>query len=390
MIIGAYIYGLIAFALLFGTFVCVSDRNKGKIYNRHIIIGFFVAAVFHGILFVLAVISAQGFKIAGFHPVSLLFFLQILVNGLAALITGYALWQIGIWAAGDAKFFILLAFFMPPTIVQFVEFQYFYSFSFLVNIFFIAALIIIMRSVPLWLAKLIFYIKFPGKLRELIIEMWNVKRQSLSRFVIQFLFSILTVSFIKEYAQAGAFFFTNQINIDKSTSLFFGIFVWMIFSRIFAKLSEKQMVVISAIGGILFYVWSAYYKIEFNVIILSGFKIMTISAGILKLFNYLANFYIKERDQKKISVENLADGMILSDEEFDMMKKEGFLSKLGMRYPEGLTREQVLLIKEWGKEKKKNIFIIYRSVSFALWIFIGFIITVLFGQSIITIIKRLL
>ena len=64
-------------------------------------------------------------------------------------------------------------------------------------------------------------------------------------------------------------------------------------------------------------------------------------------------------------------------------KEEFFKESIGKIYPDGLVKEQIVLLKKFAEEKGIKLLEIYKPSPFAILIFIGLIVTILLRGSIV-------
>jgi hypothetical protein len=112
------------------------DLREGRIFNRRILQGLASGAACYGLLLVLDLAGADPRLCSapaaggGWHWGAVA--LQDLALGLGA---GILLWLLGVWAAGDAKLFMVYAFLVPPAIYTRSYLEGFPALPVLVNVF---------------------------------------------------------------------------------------------------------------------------------------------------------------------------------------------------------------------------------------------------------------
>ncbi len=113
----AYLFAMTIATLAFGAAAAQQDVREGKIGNR---------LVFSGIAF-----AALANVAVAFYDYA--FFQSFAVNSILALLAGYALWELKVWTAGDAKLFAMFAALVPLQYYSKEYFPLFPSFILLVN-----------------------------------------------------------------------------------------------------------------------------------------------------------------------------------------------------------------------------------------------------------------
>jgi len=124
--------------LALGAVTTYEDIKSGKIRNIWILAGILYAVVVY--LF--------------FSPFSAPEKEIIYLNILISILVSYLLWKKGLWAAGDAKLFIVYALLIPPAHYKNVYLSYFPAFNLLFNIFFPVTLALFFRSLWDFISKL--------------------------------------------------------------------------------------------------------------------------------------------------------------------------------------------------------------------------------------------
>jgi hypothetical protein len=72
---------------------------------------------------------------------------DVLINFCIASVIGYSLWKFEIWAPGDGKLFIISVLLVPLKYYGTAHFPYFPAFALLINIFIVAAGIVLLESI---------------------------------------------------------------------------------------------------------------------------------------------------------------------------------------------------------------------------------------------------
>ncbi len=106
------IHHLLLLPLVFTAVVTVrDDLREGRIYNRRVLHGLGTGAAAYGLL-LLAEAGGMGMPVLvdeGWHWSA-----AVVIDLVMGLAVAILLWQLGVWAAGDAKLFAVYAFLVPP------------------------------------------------------------------------------------------------------------------------------------------------------------------------------------------------------------------------------------------------------------------------------------
>lgn len=128
-----FYYVSLGMILLVGIPTVWEDLKYKKIRNKWIVFGFL-----SGVL--LFLVSYP------FNLVSLGYLLKVVINTLISLVAGFIVWKLGLWPAGDAKFFTLISFLLPLHYYKETYLNHFPSFVLLLNIFIPFLFFLIFRS----------------------------------------------------------------------------------------------------------------------------------------------------------------------------------------------------------------------------------------------------
>lgn len=154
-------------------FLAVFDDLKQKlIKNTYVSFGFIWATTAYMLLFFLAQLNGEVFA-TKFVGIS---FSAVAINFIVALIVGFLLWKFSVWGAGDGKFFAVLSLMLPLKYYYNGYFPVFPSFALLINIFFIA-LVVVLAEVAYFYALRIGYIRQ--------LKFAKITRSSLSKAVLE-------------------------------------------------------------------------------------------------------------------------------------------------------------------------------------------------------------
>ena len=92
--------------LVIGGITSYSDIKYGKIKNIHLFCGFLY------ILFLYSFLAVYSYFVLN-QIDNLKYLVELLLNSSIALLVGYLLWRFNLWAAGDAKLFLVYSLLIP-------------------------------------------------------------------------------------------------------------------------------------------------------------------------------------------------------------------------------------------------------------------------------------
>jgi hypothetical protein len=363
----------LAFILIFGFITSLEDFYYNKIRNRWIII----AAIFG-----LALGIATPLFFGDSMPVqfSLPYFAEVLLNAGFALLFGYLLWYTGLWSAGDAKLFFAYALIVPLTAYNTFSSMHFPALTILVNTF-----------VPFF----IFYFVL-------------VLAKSKNRFNWAFLKNILNLKlqmslavFVFGFAWPIVLLFSALKIPANIFTVIIGLFALVVISTRYLRTPLLPFAIALSLLRLVFdwkHVSSQGFLYEFILIFL---------VFLLTRFYLLSLSY--DLFSKDVDVKKLKPGMIPAESVYKfgnffskrplnyfslleamMRKSEGksVLSNIGDGLTAGDVRRLKRLLSE-GKLKEPSIKV-YHTLPFAPFMFVGALITIVYGMDVVVLIRLLI
>ncbi len=378
------IYFLPAIIFL-GILTSYGDIKEGKIRNKWIILAL-AYAFFINLVLIIYFYFTTGINIQ--------YLIELSTNLLFAIIIGFGFWYIGIWTAGDGKLFIAFSVLIPLSVYGLGYQKYIPSITLLINIFIPALLIM--------LIFILFKIK-PKNLKntlKLFLKEFFQPKQLLNSII-----SLFAVYWIVQLL-------LSPIGLGNNYILRIALTV-LIFSAIQKKLKNKALYIMLTVSLIRFVIDKSIYSfsflIDFLILVFIWRLLMSfLRGGISKLG--------QEIFSKELRVNKLKPGMVLSEsvekkekitkQELAALKKQQnikiikhkgnyFIQKPKSSFeldnfigeePEGLTRQQINKIKKLGIKKIR----ISQTIPFAIFIFLGVILTIISNGNILIVIKYLI
>jgi Flp pilus assembly protein protease CpaA len=357
---------------LIGAICTYTDLKYGKIRNKWLIVGFVWALVLY--------LSLIFYNYLFLHQAGNLNYLRgMIFNGLLALGLGYVLWNLKLWAAGDAKLFTLFAFLLPPEFYAKTYFSEFPSFVLLINIF-IPLLVFLITKALIFISKNIIGSIGRGEWR------WPFSVKTLKDFGKQFLkqarvyitfifiFMILQV-LMKEVLSATSVF------TSKMSQFYLFLIIFFLF-RVFNTFIVKHKSISFGLSVLGFL--SCLYLVFSDQVgfLLGSLKTIVIFMVLVGLFQKILNNYIEQREVKKIKSNDAKQGMFLSLHGLS----EELKKVLGTPDRGGLSEVQAELIRKLPSSEIK----IYRTFALAPFISLGAVLTVLTKDSCLNLLAELL
>ncbi|MBL7130741.1 MAG: hypothetical protein ISS45_04990, partial [Candidatus Omnitrophica bacterium] len=113
-----------------GIVTSYQDIKFGKIKHKWIGMGLIYFILGYLLLYLLSAL-----RIVDYRGINYSYIQELFINGLISIVIAYLFWKLGIWAAGDAKLFIVYALLIPLDYYSKSYLPYFPSFALLLNIF---------------------------------------------------------------------------------------------------------------------------------------------------------------------------------------------------------------------------------------------------------------
>lgn len=390
-------YFLLIPIFIIGFITSFEDFKYGKIKNKWIKIGFlwglaiFGLYIFWNFFFLLL----EYLEIA---PRSVFLFRfpylgEVVLNTGIALAVGFLMWYWNIWSAGDAKLFALFSFLLPLKFYSETYLSYFPSFGLLLNIFIIALGIFLIMLV--W--NFVLYVLKREK-RVLTKDERNIRNKKVKENIFSFLKEVLNllviffvmVSFFGLLFKSTvggnlAHFFTIKLGLEKWV-LFIAILGIFIFLMKFLQKIKK----IFYMAAIILLTLLLYKWIIFNQPPLLAIKPMLSITAIIVfggfIFRKAFDWHVNRKEIQEVDTRDLKIGMRLTGESLNGLKNKDeklFKESIGKIYSDGLTEKQALFLRKFAEDKEITKLKIYKSSPFAILIFIGLIVTIIFRGSII-------
>lgn len=353
---------------IIGLICFYTDVKYGKIFNKWIglsllCILFIYIFLFFDIIFLNEQANEKGIN----------YILASLINGFIAFFGGYLLWYFKFWAAADAKLFAVYAFLIPLHFYSKSYLPIFPSFNLLINLF-----------IPLFLiltAKALFTVLEES--HNLIDKMKNIVLSdrkkgvsvllSLLRMFLNFLFALLLLQLL---ASLTGHELLGKISFNP---IFNFALLFLIRSRL-NKLTKKRKWLNFIIYGIVlgysgFLIISGQAQLLINIL-----KSVLIFMILISSMRQLFNFYIQEKEIKKIEIENLQRGMIPVKNAMPIiltgLKKLGKEEGFERVDASGFNKKQVELIKNAFHDNQKSKISIHKTFPFAPFLFLSAIISI--------------
>lgn len=371
--------------LIISSKIVMEDYKTKKIKNSYIIS---LLKIFIIILFLNITISFLGHFNKLSYYLTFKFYKLLLFHILITIAISLFFWEMKVWPAGDSKFFITLSIISPFINYNMRGYPYLLSISFLINTFILSALFTIFSFI---FQILYFYLTSNHeKMNQIKTTAYKILSSAKSFNIKSLLILVLTFYVYQ-------ILFTNlnkliQIYINQNFIYFFYLFLFIYWEKINNEESNKFMKVIifltslSILYNILFSPLTFLYSIKHSLINTVKFSI------IIYIFKYFIPLFIENSSKKKISVNELHEGLILSNDYIKIISSQPYFknSLTENELKEPLTSETVHKIKTWytNYPSSTNAYLeIVEAQFFSIWILLGILWQIIFNYNIITTLK---
>ncbi len=355
--------------LIVGAITSWEDYRIGKIRNKWLVMGFIYGIAVY-IFFLLPNVGINSYIFNNYH-LPVLIFWQIVLNTLIAVIASFLLWRFGYISAGDAKLFIIYCWLLPFKYYSRTYLPAFPSFALLINMYLPLLLLLFIESI--W-----YLFKRPaGKRKKKQFgqaSTHNLSSMGIESFIwqiINFISLIIIFNFIRNI------FSPWLPEIFRGNILLFLVFyigrryIYNIFKNKKYLLALVTLALLAELSYLLIY--GPVLTIEKFWIVAQTSIVFLIA--IILLQNLFEKHLLKTA-LRKIKIKNLKVGMT------PLLKKRP-TPMIGLIGGSGITKEQIEILKKWGKDNDFKEMEIYRKAPFAHWMLLGVIITIVMHGSLL-------
>ena len=363
MIIEIIDYLLLPVIFFIGLVTSWEDFQRGLIRNKWIFGGFVYGLAVYLFLSVFLILDIN-------------YFIRVLANSLVTLYISFILWRSRMVAAGDAKLFFVFAWLLPLKYYWRSYYNYFPSIALLLNIFLPIFFFIFIKAILFSIIKIIKILSNPSD-KNIYIHIWEMFKKNTPTALRKISLIIISVTFIRDLNTLFTITALQAINFLPIVIIILFILRRQLFRFIHLKLKKWKFIIFFMLSFILSFTYNIYRFGTFAA--LERFK-TSIMIGIIYsvsfvLLGYVLDNYVKDTMIQTINIKDLSVGM-----KPKLDKKS--IKRLGPIPRTGITIEQAETIKSWQQMGEINKIGIYRKAPFAVWVFIGVIITIIFQGSV--------
>lgn len=299
-----------------------------------------------------------------------------------SILAAIALWYAEVWPAGDAKFFMVVAAGLPLINPYIHDFPDYLFLSLLINIFVAAALWAMgnfLASGFYSASPSDFFSELWDDLKKRLASLGGGKKGALAGLMLLnmvFLFLLHQIMSMEFRGFLARFF-------GRTDMLFF--FLFILWDKIGEVFTSKKWVYVGAAGSLLYFGAGLFLYPERLWVVAWAAMLNVVKFSLLLFFGrYMLEFLMEKKDLQYIGPEALETGIILSSKSARILKQNtAFEGMFDDCFKDGLTEEQVEALKGWMKklEVKDPKLEVVTGRPFALWVFAGAVITLLFNKN---------
>jgi len=355
-------YLLLPAILAIGIITSYEDMKYGKIRNKWITasIVYAIAAI---ILAIVIIIVSGGTIMASYIT-------DFITNILFSTIFGFVIWHFGVLSGGDSKLFIAYSFLVPLSIYTNGYIRFFPSFTIIVNTSLIVLFFLLLNII------------LKNNMREKITAIKNIDK----RLIIKPIVSMFGLSWVIRIA-----FSAMGIQYDAFTFFMIVPVIYYSIERFIGKRMEKVYIILAP----------ARILLDYNYIL---------SIGFVYYFMFIVIFYViisfllmnmsYDTFSMNIGVHRLKPGMMPAEilykhnDKYKRMGMNAVNREKEITNPESLfntkklTADDIKTLRNLANDKKICPTLrVYQSMPFAVFIFLGVLLTVLSQGNVLLVLK---
>jgi Flp pilus assembly protein protease CpaA len=343
-----------------GLYCSYTDIKYKKIFNKAIFFGMvYVFFLYFFFFFIL------GEKI---------YITNLLLNGIKVFLVGYFLWYLRFWSAGDAKLFTLYSLLIPLNFYSKSYVSYFPAFNLFMNLFIPLLLFLIITAILEEAKNLLKVKKFQKRKENSFFYKSNREFYCFSQTYLNFLFFVIVFQVI-------IFLLSKNSTANNLIQNPFVVFIILIIFSQFFVLQKRKRRWVKKMPFIIVSVYLIYSlfcgEIDYLWKTLSMTLFFTVLINVTKA---TLNKHVQKKEVKKVPLGEIKEGMIVTNKTFFIVFSI-LKNKLGKLRGDGLSKEQVLAIKNFFNNNQKIEIRVYQTLPFAPFILFAASISILTKSS---------
>lgn len=355
------------------------DIKYGRISNKWIFLGLIYSlGLFSFLLYHTLLDNAIDWLHFPFHLASG-YVLKVFMNSLITLVAVFALYRSALMAAGDAKLLFVFSLLLPLKYYWKSYLPVFPSMALLINIFLPIFIFLVLQAL---VSAGKFLVRLHPKGKKSKSDGKTILPRILKQLVkIMKLFVGMVVVFMLMSKFRPIFILILPIEGFNTAFIFL---IMMLVYRRFASLLDDRKIFFGILAGLLVYVAVGAYYLPDNPLdmIWQQAKRAMLFLLIINVLGGLLSYHIRKTAVREIAIDKLMPGMRLATDKIRSILVERNVGG-------GLTKSEVERAKIIARDRGINIIAVYRVQSFAIWISVGVLITIVLHGSILSAIWRI-
>ncbi len=366
--------------------VTTSDLATKKIPNASMVLG---AKLTGAALLILAAITLLGVRGYLQQYPTWNFYPMWATHAFWCVVAGLVLWYAEIWPAGDAKFYILTAAALPLINPELRNFPNYLFLSLLINIFTAAAAFSLISFVSSGMAKAspsAFFSETVANLKPRFAAAFSGGRAAAAALSyaagLTLLFLLQQMFNMEVLGRAGHFVGRTDV------LYFFLFFLWDKAGKLFR--SRYSIAAGALLYGLYLALGLLFFRSHMLAMLFYAVKNMLRFSLLLFLGRFILEFLLEKKDEIFVGAEEVKPGMILSAKSTrELRTNPVFAGEFEDCFRDGLDEEQAALISGWLKKmpQENAKIIVIEGRPFALWIFAGTALTLIFNRTLLTLLR---
>ncbi len=304
---------------------------------------------------------------------------KVAANAGLALLAGFLMWWFGLWAAGDAKMFAVLALLLPLSTYRGAYMPAFPAYVLLFNTFASVMALLLGEMVARIARQALRPTEDEARVAREAAAWVRSHAGELALGFVGMFFLFLAIKTLR-----GLFrdVLVDWTHLDVKPAVY--LVLLLVFHPVVRAMRDRRALVSVALltAGYIAYVAARPTEGHDLASVLSVGSV----AGSVMVFYLLYGIYLNVFDFKAVRVWELKPRMILSRRTLEVLKEDQDLldHKMGPAGPDGLSPDQVEVLRRWWIDRGKGgVVWVSRTFPFAPALFVGTLVTVWLGAYVV-------
>ncbi len=313
------------------------------------------------------------------QPSYLVYLAKVVANAGLALLAGFLMWWFGLWAAGDAKMFAVLALLLPLSTYRHAYLPAFPAYVLLFNTFVAVMALLVLEMIARIVRQVVRPTEDEARVARETAAWVRSHAGELALGFVGMLFLFLAIKTLR-----GLFrdVFVGWTHLDIKPLVY--LVLLLVFYPVVRAMRDRRVLLPVAVLTAAYIVYVALWPTQghdlASVLSVSGV------AGSVMVFYLLYGIYLNVFDFRAVRVWELKPRMVLARRTIEVLKEDQDLldHKMGPVGPDGLSPEQVEVLRRWWIDRGKGgVVWVSRTFPFAPALFAGTLLTVLLGNYVV-------